>query len=225
MTKGFGRTLALVCATCSLLAVAAAAQKEKKPTPGAGGHTQTARDEGAAAKPGEDALPKDVVEEMTRYTTPGPQHKQLAAFAGKWTSRTRVWEMPDAKPVEFPGDAEYKMILGGRFLELEIRSRMSGAESHGLGIYGYDAFKEKYSFYYIHDGETQALVGLGDRDSTGAAIIFAVAMDMPLAGERAKPIRAVLRRVSDDRHVFEMYEKYIDDRDFKVLEITYDRAH
>ena len=65
---------------------------------------------------------------------------------------------------------------------------------------------------------------LGDRDSTGAAITFSLAMDMPSTGERAKPIRAVLRRVSADRHVFEMYEKYLDDREWKVVEITYNRV-
>ena len=48
-------------------------------------------------------------------------------------------------------------------------------------------------------------------------------MDMPLAGERGEPIRTVLRRVSAHRHVFEMFEKYLDDREWKVLEITYDR--
>src|SRR5262249_13987865 len=117
MTKGFGRALALLCAALALLATAAAAGQEKKATPWASGPSQTARDEGAKAS--EDGLPGNVVEEMTRYATPGPQHKELAALAGKWTARTRVWENPDANPVEFSGDAEYKMILGGRFLELE----------------------------------------------------------------------------------------------------------
>jgi Protein of unknown function (DUF1579) len=224
MTKGFGRTVALLGAACALVAIPAVAQKEKKPAPGTGGRSQTAREEGAPAKTSADGLPRNVVEEMTRYTAPGSQHKELAKFAGKWTARTRVWENPDAKPVEFPGEAEYKMILGGRFLELESRATLNDKESHGLGIFGYDAFKEKYSYYYIHDGETQALVGLGDRDSTGAAITFSIAMDMPLAGEHAKPIRAVLRRVSSDRHIFEMYERYLDDREWKVLEIIYDRA-
>ena len=212
MTKGFGRTLALGCAACALFTALSAAGEKKGAVPA------------GMAKAGEEALPKSVVDEMTRYTSPGPQHQELSAFAGKWTTRTRVWENPEARPVEFPGSAENRMILGGRFLEVESRSQMNGAESHGLGIYGYDAFKEKYSFYYIHDGETQALVGLGDRDSTGA-ITFSVAMDMPLAGEHAKPIRAVLRRVSASREVFEMFERYLDDREWKVLEIAYDRAH
>jgi len=222
MMKGLGRTLALGCAACALLAALSAAQEKKSATPG--GRSQAAREEGGTANTAEEALPKNVVEEMTRYAAPGPQHQELSAFAGHWTSRTRVWENPDAKPVEFSGSAEYKMILGGRFLEVESRSQMNGAESHGLGIYGYDAFKEKYSFYNIHEGDTQALVGLGDRDSAGVAITFSVTMDMPLAGERAKPIRAVLRKVSANRHLFEMYEKYLDDREWKVLEIAYDRA-
>jgi hypothetical protein len=64
---------------------------------------------------------------------------------------------------------------------------MNGAETHGISIYGYDAFKEKYSYFSIHDGETQALTGLGDRDSTSGAITFAVAMDMPMsAGTRCR---------------------------------------
>jgi hypothetical protein len=210
MMKGLGRTLALAGAACALLAALSAAGEKKGARP-------------VPVKAGEEALPKNVVEEMTRYSAPGAQHQELSALAGQWTTHTRVWENPEARPVEFPGSAENKMILGGRFLEVESRTQMNGAESHGLGIYGYDAFKEKYSFYYIHDGDTQALVGLGDRDSSGA-ITFSVAMDMPLAGEHAKPIRAVLRRASASRQVFEMFEKYLDDREWKVLEIAYDRA-
>jgi hypothetical protein len=160
---------------------------------------------------------------MAKYATPGPRHRELATLAGTWTSRTRVWESPGARPLEFSGSATYRAILGGRFVELESQSVVNGVENHGLGIYGYDAFKEKYSFYYIHDGETQALVGLGDRDSTGA-VTFAVAMDMPVAGEHARQIRTVLRTVSASRHVFEMHQRYIDDREWKVVEITYDRT-
>jgi len=219
MTKGFAGTLALVCSACALFAAASAARLEGKPAKAGartGGRTQAAREEGG--------IPSPVAEEMTKYTAPGPHHRELEAFAGAWTTRTRVRENPDAQPLEFPGSAEYRMILGGRFLQLESRLLVNGVENHGLGLYGYDGFKERYSFYFIHDGETQALVGLGDRDSTSGAITFAVAMDMPVTGERAKPIRAVLRRLTADRHVFEMFQKYVDDREWMVLEITYDRA-
>jgi len=207
MMKGIAGTLVLCMAGALIAAPAAHAKKAKTETPV------------AAPKAGGDAL----ADEMTRYTTPGPQHQELAELAGTWSTRTRVWENPDAKPVEFAGNAEYRTILGGRFLQLDSRAQMNGAETHGISIYGYDAFKEKYSYFSIHDGETQALTGLGDRDSTSGAITFAVAMDMPMSGGHAVPIRAVLRRVSDNRHVFEIFEKYIDDREWKVIEITYDR--
>ncbi|HEY2953714.1 MAG TPA: DUF1579 family protein [Candidatus Eisenbacteria bacterium] len=208
MTKGFAAALVLACAWL------APAAEAKPPKPG--GPVAGMREPGPAPNP--------VAEEMSRYTAPGPHHRELEAFAGSWTTRMLVRDGPDARPLEFAGSAEYRMILGGRFLQLESRMLVNGVENHGLGLYGYDAFKEKYSCYYIHDGETQALVGLGDRDSTGTAITFEVAMDMPVTGERGKPIRAVLRRVSDHRHVFEMFEKYMDGREWKVLEITYDRA-
>ena len=215
MTKGFACMLAARLALVALLGAAATAPL----TPPALAQTG----ERGTAPPPRGTTQDPVAEEMAKYTTPGPRHRELAALEGKWNSRTRVWESPGAKPLEFAGSAEYRMILGGRFLELESRSLVNGVEDHGLGIYGYDAFKEKYSFYYIHDGETQALIGLGDRDSTGA-VTFSVAMDMPIAGERAKAIRTVLRTVSANRHVFEMHQRYIDDREWKVVEITYDRA-
>jgi uncharacterized protein DUF1579 len=213
MTKGIAGTLVL-CMACTLIAAPQAA-RAKKPKAGTA----------ATPKAGGETLPGNVVDEMTRYTTPGSQHQELAELSGTWTTRTRVWENPDAKPIEFTGNAEYKAILGGRFIQLDSRSQMNGVETHGLAIYGYDAFKEKYSYFSIHDGETQALTGLGDRDSTTGAITFAVAMDMPMSGGHAVPIRMVLRRMSGDRHVFEIYEKYIDDREWKVIEITYDRGH
>ena len=79
MTKGFGRALALASAACALLASLAVAQK--KPAPGTGGRSQPSSDQGPAAKAGEGALPKTVMDEMTRYATPGPQHRELAALA------------------------------------------------------------------------------------------------------------------------------------------------
>ena len=227
MTRRLGRTLALGCMACALFGAPSPAPAEGQDGRSASqdrGRAQTARLERAAPGSTGDSIPKDVIDEMTKYTVPGPAHRELEAFAGSWTARTRAWHSPDSRPLEFTGSAEYRMILGGRFLQLESRSRVEGAESHGLGIYGYDVFKEKYSMYFIHDGDTQALTGLGDRDSTSGAIAFAVAMDMPVTGERAKPFRAVLRRVSPTRHVFEMFERYLDDREWKVLEITYDRA-
>src|SRR5258705_13168803 len=128
MTKGFVPTFAL-CAACALLAAHPAALGAKNAKSDPAGRSNAAREEAGTPAAGEEALPKNVVEEMTKYTAPGPHHKELADFSGTWTTRTRVWEKPEAKPVEFTGGAEYKMILGGRFLQLESRSQVNGAES------------------------------------------------------------------------------------------------
>ncbi len=208
--------VSLTVAACVVLAGAAPLA-----APRAGG--------GAAPRPlraaaGTVEMPKRVVEELTSFANPGPRHRGFEYFAGRWTSRTRAWADPNAKPAEFSGSAEYHTILGGRFLQLESRSLVGDIESHGLGLYGYDNFKVKYSFYFIHDGDTQALTGFGDADSTGKQITFEVAMDMPSTGERATPLRALLRQLGPDRHAFEMFEKQADGREWKVLEITYERV-
>ena len=208
--------LSLTVAGCAALAVSAPLA-----APRAGG--------GAAPKPLRAAadtasLPRRVVEELTSFANPGPPHRGFEYFAGRWTTRTRAWADPDAKPAEFAGGAEYRTILGGRFLQLESRAQVGDVESHGLGFYGYDNFKEKYSFYFIHDGDTQALAGFGASDPPGRQITFEVPMDMPTTGEHARPMRAVLRQLGPDRHAFEMFEKQADGRDWKVLEIAYERV-
>jgi hypothetical protein len=78
MMKGIAGTLVLCMAGALIAAPAAHAKKAKTDTPV------------AAPKAGGDAL----ADEMTRYTTPGPQHQELAELAGTWSTRTRVWENP-----------------------------------------------------------------------------------------------------------------------------------
>ena len=184
---------------------------------------------GPAAQPlrsssGANAIPKRFVDELTSFAEPGPRHRGFEWFVGHWTTKTRVWADPDAKPAEFDGSAEYRVILGGRFLFLDSQAKVGDVVGHGLGIYGYDNFKQRYSFYYIHDGDTQALNGLGQVDSLGTQIRFDMTMDMPTSGESAKPIHAILLQAGADRHVFEMYETSGDGREWKVLEITYERG-
>ena len=116
MMKEIVRTFALggvawaVVGTPSLARVEAAA----KSAPPGGGKTQIARIERGAPGSAADTIPKSVMDEITRYAMPGPPHKELEAFVGSWKSRTRAWHRPDSRPLEFLGNADYRMILGGR---------------------------------------------------------------------------------------------------------------
>src|SRR5881396_1203328 len=94
MTKGFVRALAL-CVACALLAAHPVARADKKAKAEPLGRSSGAREEAGA--PGDEPLPGNVVEEMTKYTAPGPRHRELADLSGTWATRTRVWEKPDAK--------------------------------------------------------------------------------------------------------------------------------
>ena len=51
-----------------------------------------------------------------QYAVPSKQHDILDRLAGEWSHRVTVWESPGAEPEVFDMTADYRWILGGRFL-------------------------------------------------------------------------------------------------------------
>ena len=56
---------------------------------------------------------------MAKYielAAPGEEHKLLEKLAGAWDFEATMWVTPGAEAAVYPGKAEGKMVLGGRFL-------------------------------------------------------------------------------------------------------------
>ncbi|MDA2925291.1 DUF1579 domain-containing protein [Acidobacteria bacterium AH-259-L09] len=58
----------------------------------------------------------------TMDAPPGEQHRHLAKFAGSYVATVRTWEEPNGEPVEGTSISEQRMIMNGRFLEVDDRS-------------------------------------------------------------------------------------------------------
>jgi hypothetical protein len=90
-------------------------------------------------------------------------------------------------------------------------------------IYGFDTYKQRCSFQFIQESDTQVLFGLGVPSTAGDDITFDVPMELT-AGQPAVNHRTTLRFESADRHVFGMTRALADGGELNVLTIEYTRA-
>lgn len=164
---------------------------------------------------------------------PGEPHKNLMKSAGNWDTVTKIWMGgPQSPPTETTGTAENKAVLGGRFL-LET-SKWSFAMPDvktgelkltpvdGMGLFGYDNYQKVYVGCWADSMGTQLLTMRGNMSQDGKTLTMYGEMDEPTIGVKGRLIKYVTNIISDDKHVFNIYDLHAGD-DYKVVEVTYTR--
>lgn len=152
-----------------------------------------------------------------------PQHDRLASLAGEWTTVYRVVSAPGKPPLEMPGRASYRVTLGGYWVIGETELMVGPRSVKGLLIYGFDTYKQRCSFQFIQESDTQVLFGLGVPNALGDDITFDVPMELA-PGQPPVNHRTTLRFESSDRHVFAMARALPEGGELTVLTIEYTRA-
>ncbi len=161
----------------------------------------------------------------TDHTLPGPEHAKLAAaLAGRWTSTYHVTPAPGAQPMDLPGTAVFRPILGGAWIECETDLIMGDARIAGRALYGYDRFKQKYVFLFVQAHDTQPLFGYGSADAAGTRVTFTVPMDVPMVNLQGVPMRTVLDFSKPGALSIEMNQPLQDGQEFQPLRIDYVKA-
>ena len=199
MNRRFATVLAL--AICALFARFSAAD-DKKP-----------------AEPS--AQEKAMMEAWTKYATPGDAHKKMAASEGSWTAKVTQWMAPGAPPAESTATAEFKMILGGRYLTQTFSGSMMGQTFNGFGVSGYDNAKKATQTAWMDTFGTGMLLMTGNWDADGS-LTETGSMDDFMTG---KPMTFKGRmHMSDNDHMhYEMWMSGPDGKLFKDLDIVYTR--
>jgi hypothetical protein len=162
-----------------------------------------------------------VMEVCQKLATPGAPHKVLARMAGTWNAKMRSWMEPDKPPMESIGTSEAKMILGGRYLQMDFTGNMMGNPFSGIGIHGYDNYAKKYVSIWVDSMGTAIHFFEGTGSADGKTITQESHHDDPVKGPMKW--RSVTRVVDDDTHVFEMYGTDKSGKEEKMMEITYTR--
>ena len=174
------------------------------------------------AKPEADM--QEMMKKWAEFSTPGEGHKMLEQFVGKWDTTIRMWpEGPGKPPAESKGSCETKWVLDGRFLLEESAGQMMGMPYKSLNLIGFDNYKKKYIMSYADSLGTAIYTGEGKLDPSNKVMTSFGKMDDFMTGDRDKPVKYVMRIVSKDKHVFEIYDEVGSPNEYKVLEITYTR--
>jgi hypothetical protein len=153
--------------------------------------------------------------------TPGAAHKALEPLVGNWNAEVKCWMDPAAEPMVTKGTAKATWILDGRFVQEEFSGEFMGKPFKGISLTGYDNTKQKYNNVWIDDMHTALFTSEGAAESGNKVFTLEGKMDCPMTGEKDVTMKQVIRVVSRDKHVLEMYDSR--KPDVKSMEITYTR--
>lgn len=156
------------------------------------------------------------------YMTPGDNHKMLAAAEGKWkTTMTMFMEGQDTMPPSI-GVCEFKMIMGGRYRVMTMKSEMMSMPFEGMGCIGYDNAKKVFVETWVDNMGTGMMVMEGNYDA-GARTIETKGKCMDGETRTERFYRSVAKTVDDKNMVMEMYVTDDKGGEKKAFEIRYTR--
>ena len=175
---------------------------------------------------------KKMMEKWMATISPSEHHKHLNAFVGSWNTHSKMWwEGPGKPAVETDGTSEVKWVLGKRYIQEHYHGSMmmpdeSGGMApvpyEGIGLTGYDNYKNLYIGTWANNLSTELLIRKGGRDPSGKLFTSYGTMDEAMLDVHDRMIKYVWRIINDDKHMLEIYDLHAGDG-YKVIEITYTR--
>ena len=174
-----------------------------------------------ASKQNQPADKQEMMKKVEAAGTPGPSHKALQALAGNWKAEVKCWMDPAGPAEATAGTARANLTFNGRFLEEEFHGQMMGKPFVGRTLLGFDNIKQTFNSVWVSDNQTSMFVSEGKADGSNKVITMEGKTNCPATGRRDIPMKTVLRIVSPEQHVFEMYDS--SKGNAKTMEISYTR--
>ena len=172
-----------------------------------------------AEQPKEPAAPAEPEAVLKKLATPGEHHERLGALAGKWKLAVKWRNTPEDKWAESQGVAEYKWILGGRFLQEDFQYDMGGQSIEWLGIYGYDNFQKKYTAVWVDNGGTNTEFATAEYDAQGKVFNYLGEQDDPPSGGK-RSFKWLITVESQDKLRYDSFDQNPPGKYFKNTEIV-----
>ena len=173
---------------------------------------------------------QDMKQEMTpemkawmEYAKPGKMHKMLAEREGKWETTMEMWMQPGAEPMVSKGTAEYKMILGGRYLQGNFKGSSMGMPFDGFSLDAYDNTKKEFVTVWLDTFGTGMTIAYSKYDEKTGKMSGMGKMIDPLVGDYIK-YKTESEVISKDKVIFNMYMFGEGGKEFHSMKITYVRA-
>jgi len=161
--------------------------------------------------------------EWAKLAAPGEHHKHLDYFVGKWRTKTKMWMGgPGSQAVESDGTSEVEWVLGGRYLLDRHQGSLMGQPYEGMGLTGYDNYRNMYTGSWLSNMSTNMLIMTGTRHPQTGVFTYYGEMDEPGIKVIGRTVKYVTRIIDRNQYVFEIIDLHAGD-DYKVIEITYTR--
>ena len=167
--------------------------------------------------------PEEMMAKMKDAATPGQEHKELQPLVGKWKTVAKWWMDPSKAPDVSKGTANHQWAFGKRFIKEEYNGKWGGQPFQGMGMLGYDRVKKAYISTWLDSMGTGIMTSEGKFEAATRSIEMSGKYSCPMTGGDRQS-RIVTRIVNNDQHVFEMFDRGPDGKEFKNLEITYTRV-
>ena len=130
----------------------------------------------------------------------------------------------DAKPEASEGTSSIHWIMDGRFIQDDFKGTMMGKPFEGRAVVGYDTIRGEYSSTWIDSMATGMMVGSAQYDAATKTFNEKATMSCPLTMEKNREMRSVIKIVDADHFSREMYMKDKDGKEFKSMDISYERV-
>ena len=170
---------------------------------------------------------KDSTEAMidmyVELAKPVPQHQKLAEMSGKWNVTTKLWFNPAEPPRVASGKATGRLILGGRFLQLDASVKGGGMDADSMTLIGFDRRTNDYTMIGLDTLGTYYITAAGKYDEAAKGILLDGSYAMPPTGQNQK-YRFTWRQDSPDEHVLILHFDVPGGTPMLVAETTLRRA-
>lgn len=158
-----------------------------------------------------------------RMMMPGEHHKLLETFVGDWEMTTKVWMGgPGTEPAITKATSHAEWVLGGRFVMSTMKGEMFGMPHEGIGMIGYDNFKNMYVATWASNMGTEILTYTGMSAPGSNVITMYGAMDDAMMKVVGRPVKYIYRIADADHYTMELVDLHAGD-DYKVVEVSFTR--
>lgn len=144
------------------------------------------------------------------YMTPSATHEHMAKNTGEWITLTKMWWAPNTEATTWEGTSISEMILGNRYMKTIHTGEVMGMPFEGFEIVGFDNAKKEYSSVWIDNLGTGTPISRGTFDEKTKSISFKGMMFDPMTN-KDYAFRQVIKMVSPDHHIMEMYSSAFGD--------------
>ncbi len=151
------------------------------------------------------------------------QHERFEPFAGTFKAEMKMW-MGSGDPVVCAGVMTNTLILGGRFLQQVYKGDPESGpfpDFEGRGFWGFNKATNKYEGFWIDTTSTQMQTDFGNVDNTGR--VWTMVGELTDQTGNTLKKRSVITLEDNDHQKIEMFFPGPDGKEFKTMEIRYER--